>query len=223
VLGAAIEDLGTLRRFVRASTQLTHTDPKAYHGAFAAALAAWCAKRGLGGREAFFGTYRSLGGTDSSEEFDALLAKAEQSLAAREPTEVFAEHLGCRQRVSGYVYRTVPVALHCWLSHPRDFRLAVMTVIRCGGDTDTTAAIVGAVVGSGLGRSGIPPEWLGRLWEWPRSVGWMGRLAEAAGNAVTTGQPQRPPRVFPVVGLARNALFLAVVLGHVARRLLPPF
>jgi ADP-ribosyl-[dinitrogen reductase] hydrolase len=223
VLGAAIEDVETLRSFVRVSTRITHTDPKAFHGAFAVALAAWCAKRGLDTPDAFFGEYRAAAGTDTSDEFDGLMAKVEKSLAAGESTEAFAGQLGCGRGVSGYVYRTVPVVLHSWLSHPRDFRLAVMAVIRCGGDTDSTAAIVGAVAGSGLGRAGIPPEWLGRLWEWPRSVGWMERLAESARDAVKTGAPVRPPGVFPVVGLARNAAFLAVVLCHAARRLLPPY
>lgn len=223
VLGAAIEDVETLRSFVRASTRITHTDPKAYYGAFAVALAAWCARRGADTPQAFFETYRSVAGPDRSEEFAELMANVEKSLAAGEPTEVFAKQLGCGQRVSGYVYRTVPVALHSWLSHPRDYRRSVVAVIRCGGDTDTTAAIVGATVGSGLGRAGIPSEWVDRLWEWPRSVGWMERLAEATGNAIKTGIPLRPPRVVPAVGLARNALFFAVVLWHVARRLLPPY
>jgi ADP-ribosyl-[dinitrogen reductase] hydrolase len=223
LLGAAIDDVETLRSYVRASTRITHTDPKACHGAFAVALAAWCAKRALDTPGEFFGQYRSMVGMDSSDEFDALMARVEMSLAAGDSTEVFAEQLGCGQRVSGYLYHTVPVALHSWLSHPRDFRQAVITVIQCGGDTDTTAAIVGAIVGSGVGRAGIPREWLEGLWEWPRSVAWMERLAESAGNAVKTAVPVTPPRVFPVIGLARNALFLGVVLGHVVRRLLPPY
>ncbi len=223
VLGAAIDDLETLRCFVRTATRITHTDPKACHGALAVALAAWCAKRGLDTPAAFFGKYRSVVEADTSAEFAALLAQVEKSLAAGESTEVFAEQLGCGQRVSGYVYRTVPVVLHSWLSHPRDYRLAVIQVIRCGGDTDTTAAIVGAIVGSGVGRAGIPQEWLARLWEWPHSVVWLGRLAEATSNAVKTAVPVRPPRVLPLLGLARNALFLAVVLGHLARQLLPPY
>jgi ADP-ribosylglycohydrolase len=223
VLGAVIEDLETLRRFVQASTRFTHTDPKACHGAFAVALAAWCAKRGEDASGAFFEKYRSVVGTDSSDEFDVLMGRVEKSLAAGESTEVFAEQLGCSRGVSGYVYRTVPVALHCWLSHPRDYRLAVGTAIRCGGDTDTTAAIVGAIVGSALGRVGIPREWLDGLWEWPRSVVWMGRLAEAAGNAVKSAAPVRPPKVIPIVGLARNAIFFGAVLGHVVRRMLPPY
>ncbi len=223
LLGAAIDDLESLRAFVRASTRITHTDPKACHAALAVALAAWCAKRGLDTPEAFFGQHRSMARADSSEEFDSLMTRVERSVAASDSTDFFAEQLGCRQRVSGYAYRTVPVALHAWLCRPRDYAAAVSSVIECGGDTDTTAAIVGAIVGCGVGPAGIPSEWLAGLWEWPRSVAWMRRLAETTAEAVATGDSLRPPRVFPVVGWARNAIFLGMVLGHVARRLLPPY
>jgi ADP-ribosylglycohydrolase len=223
VLGAAIDDLETLRGFVRASTRITHIDPKACHAALAVARAAWCAKRGLDTPAAYFERHRSAAEADPSGEFPSLLAKVAESVTAGDSTEAFAEQLGCRQRVSGYAYRTVPVALHAWLSHPRDYRRAVMSVIACGGDTDTTAAIVGAIVGSGVGPAGIPIEWLERLWEWPRSAAWMGRLAEAAARATTTGVPTPPPRSRPIIGLARNAVFLTVVLGHLVRRMLPPY
>ncbi len=222
VLGAAVDDLDALRVLVGASTRVTHTDPKADHGAFAVALAAWCARRGRDTPATFFETYRAAA-PDAPDEFRELLARVEASLAAGASTEAFAEEIGCGRGVTGYVYRTVPVALHAWLSHPRDYRAAVTAVIRCGGDTDSTAAIVGAVVGAGVGRAGIPSGWRDRLWEWPRSVAWMDRLAAATAAAVAAGTPQRPPRVLPVVGLVRNLVFLAVVLAHVARRLLPPY
>ena len=53
-----------------------------------------------------------------------------------------------------------------------------METVACGGDTDTTAAIVGGIVGSGVGKAGIPPQWISGIREWPRTVAWMERLAE---------------------------------------------
>jgi len=223
ILGASVDDLDTLREFVRVSTRVTHTDPKATHGALAVALAAWCARHGRDTHAAYFGTVRAAAGADTSAEFAELLARVETSLAVGATTEAFADALGCGRGVSGYVYRTVPVVLHAWLSHPRDYRQAVTAVIRCGGDTDTTAAIVGAIVGAGVGRAGIPADWLSGVWEWPRSVSWMGLLADAAATATRTATPHRPPRVWPGVGLVRNAVFFAVVLAHVGRRCLPPY
>lgn len=62
--------------------------------------------------------------------------------------------------MTGYVVHTVPVALYCWLRARGDFRAAVSSVIALGGDTDTTAAIVGGMVGADVGAAGIPMEWM---------------------------------------------------------------
>ncbi|MCP4809501.1 MAG: ADP-ribosylglycohydrolase family protein, partial [Proteobacteria bacterium] len=49
----------------------------------------------------------------------------------------------------GYVYHTVPAVIHAWMAYPEDFRNALLDIIGCGGDTDTTGAILGAIVGAG--------------------------------------------------------------------------
>jgi ADP-ribosyl-[dinitrogen reductase] hydrolase len=118
---------------------------------------------------------------------------------------------------------TVPVAVHAWLAHPEDFRAAVLAAVRCGGDTDTLAAIVGGIVGARVGRAGIPAEWLSGLWEWPRSVAWMERLGGRLAEVSASGTPQRalPLAVWAVP--LRNQLFVAVVLTHGFRRPLPPY
>lgn len=90
-------------------------------------------------------------------------------------------------------------------------------------DTDTTAAIVGGIVGAAVGRNGIPPEWLDRLLEWPRTVAWMERLGRQLHDTIRSGVRARPLRL-PVLGLlARNVLFLIVVLCHGFRRLGLPY
>ena len=223
LLGAAIDDPHRLAQFVRASTILTHTDPKAYHGALATAVAAWCAKRGIDSPARFLQEYERCCGVDSTEEWNSLLSQMATSVDAGGSTEHFAEQIGCGRGVSGYVYRTVPVALHAWLSSPRDYRRAAESVIRCGGDTDTTAAIVGAIVGSGTGRDGIPSAWIDHLWEWPQTVSWMDRLAEATANAIERNVPTSAPRVVPGIRLIRNVIFLVTVFVHIGRRLLPPY
>jgi len=223
ILGAAVDDLAELRRLVRVSTRLTHTDSRAEEGAFAVALAAWCARQGIGTARGFLETHESEVRADGGGELSALLARVAASVEGGHPTTQFAFALGCGRGISGYILHTVPVALHAWLSHPRDYRSAIVDAIRCGGDADTTAAIVGAIVGSGVGRAGIPAEWLEGLLAWPRRVAWMLRLAEATGHARTTGSPAPAPPLVPGATLARNLLFLAVVLGHGFRRLLPPY
>jgi len=125
--------------------------------------------------------------------------------------------------VTGYVYHTVPVALHAWLRHQRNLRSAVIEVVGCGGDTDTTGAIVGGIVGAAVGKAGIPRDWIDGLWEWPRTIAWMERLAGQLHATLTSGQAERPARL-PVYGVVpRNLLFLGIVLAHVVRRVLPPY
>ncbi len=223
ILGAAVADLALLRRFVRASTRLTHTDPKAEEGALAVALAAWCARRGIETAGRFLEHHAGATQGDGGGEMPALLARVAASVQVGGSTTEFAVALGCERGVSGYVLQTVPVALHAWLSHPRDYRSAVLATIRCGGDADTTAAIAGSIVGSGIGRSGIPADWMQGLLAWPRSVAWMRRLAESAAEARATGRPAPAPPLIPGATLARNLFFLAVVLCHGFRRLLPPY
>lgn len=57
----------------------------------------------------------------------------------------------------GDVRQTVPAALYCFLKFD-NYHEAVTAAIKAGGDTDTTAAIVGALFGAKLGMRGIDPE-----------------------------------------------------------------
>jgi ADP-ribosyl-[dinitrogen reductase] hydrolase len=164
---------------------------------------------------------RLLGQNDAG--FLALARLAAASAGRGETTETFAASLGAGERVSGYVLQTVPVALHAWFCFPQDYRQAVLAVIQCGGDTDTTAAIVGAIVGASVGPVGIPSAWQSSLWEWPRSVAWMTRLGTQLASACTDGSPQRPLSLPFLPLLLRNAFFTTVVLAHGFRRLLPPY
>src|SRR5438874_1145865 len=60
VLGAAIDDRERLREFVRASTRITHTDPKAEYGAQAVAVAANHTKHGRTDGNEFLAGLRTL-------------------------------------------------------------------------------------------------------------------------------------------------------------------
>jgi ADP-ribosylglycohydrolase len=232
LLGVCLgDDPGRLRAYVRASTRLTHTDPRAERGALLVALAAHHgAAHGTGGvrAPAFLASVRGeLGERDA--ELDGLLAKVEDHLARGAPAAELADALGLRKGVSGYVYHTVPLALYCWLRAPGDFRAAVEEVIALGGDADTTGAVVGGVAGATVGAGGIPAEWVGGLLEWPRSVAWMrglaARLAEQfpGGGAGPPGSAGGAVPLFWPGLLPRNLLFVAVVFLHLLRRALPPY
>jgi ADP-ribosyl-[dinitrogen reductase] hydrolase len=138
----------------------------------------------------------------------------------------FADALGLQGGVTGYVYHTVPLALFCWLRHPGCFREAVEEVIDLGGDTDSTAAIVGGLSGATIGVNGIPPEWIHGLREWPRSALWMRKLALRLANQFGGNESADSPGPLPLIWpglIPRNLMFLLIVLLHGFRRLLPPY
>lgn len=223
IIGVTFDEPQLIRDFVRASTRITHTDPKAEYGAFAVAIAAHMASRNEAvSPDTYLDSIGQLLGEDAAELL-GLLKTAAASVRAGQTTGDFAIAQGLVNGVSGYTYHTVPLAIHAWLSHPRDFRAAIVSIISCGGDTDSTAAIVGGIVGAAVGRKGIPPEWLESLVEWPRTVVWMAQLGGQLAATRVQGMKAKPLGL-PLAGLLlRNLMFLMVVLAHGLRRLLPPY
>lgn len=107
------------------------------------------------------------------------------------------------------------------MRHQTDYAAAVEDVIRCGGDADTTAAIVGGIVGAAVGIEGIPKGWRDGLCDWPLSVSWIQDLARAA--SVNAPRLNKPPELGLAARLARNLVFMAIILAHGFRRLAPPY
>lgn len=216
-------DVALMTALVRASTRLTHTDPKAEWGAIAVAIAAYVAstQERVTPREYYEILIKVVG--QEANELLALIQQAVTIVATGRSTEEFAAEIGLVNGVSGYINHTVPAALYAWLRHGDDYRAAVLDIIRCGGDTDSTAAIVGGIIGASGGKACIPVEWLQNLAEWPRTINWMEALGHRLAQVCERGTPQPAlPLSFPGLWL-RNALFLLVVLLHGLRRFLPPY
>ena len=215
-----------LEAFVQASTRLTHRDARAEQGALAVALAA------------AHGALRGPSGVDAEavmREWETRLNEPALREALRRVracwlrgaamSELVTE-LGLERGVTGYVLHTVPVVLYAWLRHPSDFERALEEVILLGGDTDTTGAIVGALVGATVGEGGLPVHWVEGIAEWPRSIRWMRRLADRLATRFTSEGGARVTGPLPLFWpglLPRNLLVLVLVLGHGFRRLLPPY
>ena len=60
---------------------------------------------------------------------------------------------------SGFVVDTFEAALWCFLTTP-NYKEAVLKAVNLGEDTDTTAAVTGALAGLAYGVESIPPAWL---------------------------------------------------------------
>ncbi|HEY0072590.1 MAG TPA: ADP-ribosylglycohydrolase family protein [Abditibacteriaceae bacterium] len=206
----------------RASARITHTDPKAEYGALTVALAA---RYGLenetinaAGFFQFFTAHFPF--TDKAAgEMTSLIDSCVDAVKSGLTTHEFCAAQGWVKGATGYIYHTVPAALHAWLSYPDNYRMGVLEIIHCGGDTDSTAAITGGLIGA---RSqDIPLEWREGLCEWPRGEKWMQQLSARLHEVAVNQQPQKPISTFWPGVLARNLWFLLVVLLHGFRRLLP--
>jgi ADP-ribosylglycohydrolase len=82
------------------------------------------------------------------------LILAQQALDEDVEPEVALQTIG----TSGYAPETVGAAFYI-LAKTKDFKEAVVMAVKAGGDTDTTAAVVGALAGTYYGLEGIPDEY----------------------------------------------------------------
>ena len=211
-----------LLQLVHASTLVTHTHPLALDGAIAVALAARHA--------AVHGPSGDIGKLLS--EWDAHMQTAEMrshlataahaAMGHVEPRE-YAESIGCGAGVSGYVLKTVPASIFCWLRYRASLRDAVEAIVSLGGDSDSTGALTGALAGADLGDSAIPSPWLDGLVDWPRSSKWIRLLACRLHQVGEKGGTAKPLPLNMLAVPPRNIWFAAIVLSHGVRRLLPPY
>lgn len=216
IIGARFwDDSERRRKFVLASTRITHADKRAYTAALAVAEAAACSVAGQP-RQIFTSQLQKFG---DDAEWQRIANRLGESLAVGSSVAEFAASLGSASAVSGYAYHSVPVALFAWLRHGDDFVETLQGVIQCGGDTDTVAAIAGALSGCKVGPGGIPSSWLVGVRDWPRSLQFVERVAERVAQCRVA-----PPVTWfwPAV-ILRNLCFFLIVLFHGFRRLLPPY
>jgi len=59
--------------------------------------------------------------------------------------------------------RSVPTAIYCFLRQAQSYKDTVTYAVSLGGDTDTIAAMAGAISGAYLGIEAIPSEWRAKL------------------------------------------------------------
>jgi poly(ADP-ribose) glycohydrolase ARH3 len=75
-------------------------------------------------------------------------------------------------------HRSVPTASYISFGYSPDFQDSIRAAISLGGDTDTIAAMVGAIAGAHVGGKGLPTEWIDQLEDGPRGRSFAIDLAE---------------------------------------------
>jgi poly(ADP-ribose) glycohydrolase ARH3 len=150
----------------------THCHPLGIEGAQLLALAVSLAL-GPFDHPAFFD---HLLGACTSPEFRA---KIEQASRARSPADL----VGLGNAITAL--ESVPTAIASFALTPDSYAHAIAHVILLGGDTDTIAAMAGALAGAHVGITGIPEQLVGLLESSPKGRDYLfslgSRLHDAPG------------------------------------------
>lgn len=197
------EDNEKLKAFVKVNTEITHTDPKAYYGALAVAKAAYLAS--VGKEELFF---KEMAILIEDRAFMELLESVKEHLHLS--SIEFADKLGLKRGIGGYIYQTLPIVLHSWLRNRDNLKQGIIDVVRCGGDTDTTAAIVGSIIGAK--SKDFPKSWVDGIVDFPRDVNFIKQIAHELAEVIISQKSRNAPTLSGFKILIRNLLFLMVVL-----------
>ena len=214
-------DPDKLYEYVKASTQLTHSDPRALTGALAVAhVASYLTNEGAVDPSFLLKHLKAL--SFFEQEWIEIIEKMEVSLENELSVKDFCRVLKLEKGVTGYIYHTVPVAIYSLLLNEADFEKSLTDVLSCGGDADTTGAIVGSMLGACGKKALIPNEWVEDIIEWPRSISLLKRVALQI-NKLKSGSSYAPISYFVPLLLLRNFVFLVIVLSHGLMRLLPSF
>lgn len=201
------DDPDARRAYTARSTALTHRDPQAALAAAAVAEAAAWLSDPAKPAEALWQICADLGPDDDRwrHALSTLAAACEARCAVAEA----AARLGLSRGITGYSHHTVPMVLYAVIRHDADPLVGLEALWRCGGDTDTTGAIAGALIGARHGEDLFPEAWRRGLRNGPLSLALLRRGAAR----LAAGQRGPVPWLWPLVPL-RNLLLLAVVLGH---------
>jgi ADP-ribosylglycohydrolase len=164
-------DPKAMRIAAREQSQVTHRDPRAAAGAVAVAgAAALAATPGALDRRDFLDTLVRWVRQEDQSVADALAGLGGWSglppdAAARRLHDLRLDPRqdGPRHGISPFVTPSVVWTLYAFLHSPDDYWTTVCTAIRIGGDTDTVAAMAGAIAGARLGPAALPGALLERL------------------------------------------------------------
>jgi len=132
-----------------ALSRITHWDERCVTACLALTLAAAGLVRGEASEPAVVAAVGAVIDREGGEELEYLVGEAGRGRQIDGPQQ-------------GFALFTAGIALQV-AGEDRGFEEGLRYVVGLGGDTDTNAAVAGALLGARHGRSAIPPDWRDRL------------------------------------------------------------
>ena len=151
--------LSVVAAAARRSAAVTHTHPQAQDGAAVQAVAVAISARTAPDPVDPDTLVAQLAVHANTAEFRTALQRVTALLRRSPDPHRVAAEVGNDVTALG----SVPAALTAYLRHPDDAAAAIRFAINLGGDTDTIAAMTGALSGARLGDAAVPAAWLRRL------------------------------------------------------------
>jgi ADP-ribosyl-[dinitrogen reductase] hydrolase len=128
---------------------LTHFDPRCRTACLAVTVAVAALVRGKGPDRAVELALDAVADHEGGEELEFLVDAVGSSRLIDGPDQ-------------GFCLFAAAIGLQA-LARGRSFEYELRRVVSLGGDTDTNAAVAGALIGSAVGHGRLPAEWLARL------------------------------------------------------------
>ncbi len=149
-------DISGLAEDCRTCGIITHRNDDAIAGAVAVAYAVATAAAGKLSIDTLAVQMSSVA---SSPQISSLILRAGELVEVGQSPLAALSELG----LGGSVYETVPTVVYCIMRWPDDPVKGLVSAVVNGGDTDTRAAMVGAIWGAQRGTSAWPDYWLEKL------------------------------------------------------------
>jgi ADP-ribosylglycohydrolase len=141
------------------SAAITHGHPSGYLSAGALSFIIAAILEGVDLEMAVAQSLEELKIHPSSEECSELIQKAITLVNSDTPDLQAIESLG-----EGWVgEEALAISIYCALKYQTDFEKAVITAVNHNGDSDSTGAITGNIVGAYLGINAIPQNWVSEV------------------------------------------------------------
>lgn len=213
----------TRNAFIARSTRMTHRDPRALFMASGIAdIVAhlvedpldWPAISRLFRVAA--NHHATMGDAAHLDELSRLLEALDEAHANDFSVLAALETIGGGKGIDGYCYRSALAAAYI-ASHSTSVDEAIQFAVAVGGDTDSTAAIAAAIASA----AGLPcsKEPMARILDWPVSPAYL----EAHARALSLRHPNDLQEPAYIPQLLRNIVVVLLDMGHILRRMLPPY
>jgi ADP-ribosylglycohydrolase len=134
----------------------THGHPSGYLAAGALAAITRRLLDGMDLAESVFWTLETVGSVREGQEVHGALNNAFEAAKTGRPSPERLEELG-----AGWVAEeALAMSVYCALVHPDDMRSALLLAINHSGDSDSTGAITGNLLGAWHGEQAVPRPWV---------------------------------------------------------------